>query len=412
MRITNSGDLVYCRWTDKYSGHANIRNIDPVDFFQNHMASIRHDLLQGQKLSSCGECHQMEQHGKVSGRQRQLLKTGVRLEQFEKTMLSSPWRNQWLRDYKAAGATDQLPQDWQIDLGNYCNSACVFCTPGDSTKLAAEWKRIGFIDSMPDPNWTDNPALVNKFIDVLKQSSHIQYLHFIGGETVIIPAFKKILQSLVDTGLSRTATVGFTTNLTVWDQSVVDLLTQFAGVNLGMSVECFDPVNEYVRWPSDLNTVMHTRDRWIATGRQHNWLMQFRTTPTALSISKLLSVYDYAWDNNIVVESCNFLQNPTWLRPAILPAEYRQTCINNMQQWINDRRVDSTPVINFRDPAVTRKYLVQDLQSYVNYFQQETDQSDQLPTMIANLKKIEASRKNNVLDYLPEYEQLFRSAGY
>lgn len=415
MRITNAGNMVYCRWIDKFAdsnSKVNIRDVDPAVFFQQHMADLRRDMLQGNSIDACGECYQMEQHNKISGRQRQLLKTGVRLEQFEKTMQSSPWREQWLQDYHRQGVTDQLPQDWQIDLGNYCNSACVFCAPGDSSRLAAEWKRIGFIDQLPEANWTDDPELVDKFVNVLKQCPNIQYLHFIGGETVIIPAFKKILQSLVDAGLNQSATVGFTTNLMAWDQQVVDLLAQFAGVNLGMSVECFDPVNDYVRWPSDLNTVLETRDRWIAVARQHNWLMQFRTTPTALSVPKLLTVYDYAWENNMSVESCNFLQNPEWLRPAVLPAEYRQQIIGQMKRWIDQRSLTDEVVVNVRSPENTRSYLVQDLQSYINYFEQETDQSDQLPAMIANLKKIEASRKNSILDYLPEYEQLFRSAGY
>jgi len=412
MRITNNGNFVYCRWSDKYQNTVNIRDVEPADFFQQHMAALRYDLLQGRAIPACGECYQMEQHGKVSGRQRQLLKTGVRVEHFEKTMLSSPWRKQWQQDFDKQGVTNQLPQDWQIDLGNYCNSACIFCTPGDSSRLAAEWKRIGFIDQLPGANWTDDPKLVDKFVEILKQSSHIQYLHFIGGETVIIPAFKKILQTLVDCGLNHKATVGFTTNLTVWDQETVDLLTQFAGVHLGMSVECFDPLNDYVRWPSNIDTVITTRDRWIEVGKKHNWLMQFRTTPTALSISKLLTVYDYAWENNLVVESCNFLQHPEWLRPAVLPNKYRLQIVEKMQSWIDQRGLNNNSVVNFRDPTVTRTYLVQDLQSYVNYFKQETDQSDQLFAMVSNLQKIETSRKNSILNYLPEYEQLLRSAGY
>lgn len=411
MRITNDGSMVFCRWSDKFSGTVNIRDVDPKHFFQQSMSPIRQALLQGQLLSQCSECYQMERHGKISGRERQLLKTGVRLIEFEKTMASSLWRQQWLQDYNT-GTTDQLPQDWQIDLGNYCNGACVFCSPKDSTKLATEWKRIGFIDQLPPKNWTDDPGLVGKFIDVLTQTPHIQYLHFIGGETVIIPAFKQILQCLVDAGLNRTATIGFTTNLAAWDQEVVDLLTQFVGVNLGMSVEAFDPINDYVRWPANLSTVVDIRDRWVEIGKKHNWLMQFRTTPTALSVSKLVSVYEYAWQQDIIVESCNFLQRPIHLRPAVLPTEYRKQCIDIMQQWIDSKPKNVNNIVNMRDPNNAKNYLVQDLQSYVNYFKQETDQSDQLPAMIDFIKTIERSRGNCVLDYLPEYEELFRSAGY
>jgi hypothetical protein len=411
MRITNDGSMVYCRWSDKFGGTVNIRDVDPLQFFQQHMAPLRRDLLQGSRPPGCNECYQMDQHSKVSGRQRQLLKTGVRLEQFEKTMLSSPWAQHWSQNYHT-GNTDQMPQDWQIDLGNYCNSACVFCSPADSSRLAAEWKKIGLINQLPPVNWTDDLTLVQKFVDMLSQSRHIQYLHFIGGETVIMPSFKIILKALIAAGLHHTATVGFTTNLTVWDQETADLLCKFSGVNLGMSVEAFDPVNDYVRWPSQIQNVVDIRNQWVQLGRQQNWLMQLRVTPTMLTISRLLSVYQYAQQENIAVESCNFLQKPEHLRPSVLPFNIRQDCITRLQEWARNFDNSNTPVINTRDPNRAQQQILQDLQSYVNYLKNEPDESFRLPEAVTFLKTLEASRGNSVLDYLPEYEQLFRSAGY
>lgn len=411
MRITNDGSMVFCRWSDKFSGTVNIRDVDPKTFFQQHMAPIRRDLLQGKHINACKECYQMDQHGKISGRQKQLLKTGVRLEQFEKTMLSSPWYDAWAANYNT-GVTDQLPQDWQIDLGNYCNSACVFCSPTDSSKMATEWKRIGLIDKMPGPNWTDDPALVQKFIDTLVQSPSIRYLHFIGGETLITPAFKTILQALIDAGLHHSSTIGFTTNITVWDQSIVDLLVQFKGVNLGLSVEAIDPVNDYVRWPSAIDDIVKIKNQWIEVGKKSNWLIQYRITPTLLTIPKLLSVYQDAWEHNIAVESCNFLQRPEFLRPNVLPVEYRKKYADQIQQWIDQYYTDSAAVVNIRNPSTVKNYLLQDLQSYINYLTQEVDESYRLPDTVKFLKILESSRGNSVFDYLPEYEQLFRSAGY
>lgn len=411
MRITNNGNLVYCRWSDKFDNSVNIKDVDPKTFFQEHMSGIRRSLLQGQAPAGCNRCYHMDQYGKVSGRQRQLLKTGIRLEQFEKTVLSSPWHQHWLSTYDT-GHTDQLPQDWQIDLGNFCNSACVFCSPNDSSRLANEWRKIGFIDQMPAANWTDSPELVSKFIDILKSSQHIQYLHFIGGETVITPAFRQILTALVDTGISKTATVGFTTNLTVWDQDIVDLLDQFSTVNLGMSVEAFDPVNDYARWPSKIQQVIGIRDRWVAHGKARGWFMQLRTTPTLLTIGKLLSIYKYAWDNEISVESCNFLQRPECLRPSVLPAAYKNQYVEEMQSWLGQYNINDKLIVNSRDPNVVHQYLLQDLQSYVNYLRDEPDESYRLNDTVQYLKALEASRGNCVLNYLPEYEKLFRSAGY
>ena len=410
MRINNAGHYEYCRWSTKDQRYSadTIYNITPIEFFQQRMTPIRQQLLDGESPTGCAECQQMEKHGKVSGRQKQLLKVGVRLEQFEKTLVSSPW----VKEFSQGPATTQLPQDWQIDLGNYCNGACVFCGPHSSSRLAAEFKKIGIVSKSPPPNWTDDPALVQQLIDTLVASDHIQYLHFIGGETIITPAFKIILQALIQAGLNRTATIGFTTNLGVWRDDIVELLTQFQGVNLGMSVESFKIINDYVRYPVCLPNMFETMDKWLKIGKQQQWLMQFRLTPTALTVGHMLGVYEYAWNHNIAVESCNFLNEPKFLRPSVLPADYRERIIAELQTWIDHRQVNCESIVNIRDPNVAQQQVVQDLQSYVNYLKSEADQSWRLPDLIEYLKRLEASRGNCVLTYLPEYEELFRSAGY
>lgn len=405
MRITNSGDYEYCRWAQTSPTH-NIQTTTPVEYFQQHMNTVRKEFVNGQIPPGCHPCMSMEKQSKISGRQKQLLKVGVRLDSFEKTLSSSPWGNVFSKD-----TCDQLPQDWQIDLGNYCNGACIFCSPEFSSRLATEWKKIGFIDQLPPSNWSDDPQLIDKFIDTLKQSPHIQYLHFIGGETLITPAFKKILQALLDAELN-TASIGFTTNLSVWDDGVVELLKQFQNVNLGMSVESFSIINDYVRYPVCLPTVFENIERWINLGKQNSWLMQFRTTPTCLTVGSLLPIYDYAMTHGINVESCNFLYRPEVLKPSVLPFEYRKNIIEKMQKWVNKYNIDSQQLINIRDPNFVQTQLVQDLHSYINYLNNEPDESHRLPELVSWLKRIEANRGNSVLTYLPEYEELFRSAGY
>lgn len=407
MRIKNAGQFEYCRWASTKSQQHNIQTTDPADYFQHTMQPIRQALLSGNQPDGCHTCRNMEQHNKVSGRQKQLLKIGVRLEHFEKTLASSPWMSEFVKS-----DCQQLPQDWQIDLGNYCNGGCVFCGPESSSRLAQEWKKIGFIDSMPTPNWCDDPVLLAKFVDTLKKTPHIQYLHFIGGETVITPAFKTILEALIDAGLNRTATIGFTTNLSVWRDDVVAMLEQFHSVNLGLSVESFDTVNDYVRWPVCLPTVFENLDRWQQIANKNSWFMQFRTTPTCLTVHKLLPIYDYALEHNIVVESCNFLYKPEIMKPSVLPIEYRQQIIDDIQSWIDQHAVDSETIVNIRNPNTIQAQLVQDLLSYMNYLRSEPDESHRLPELVMFLKRIEANRGNSVLTYLPEYEELFRSAGY
>jgi sulfatase maturation enzyme AslB (radical SAM superfamily) len=391
----------------------SIQTIAPLAYFQRHMSELRTALLEGQAPKICSDCHGMEQPAKPSGRQRQLLKVGIQDEYFEKSLAGSPLRSAFDYSNDNQGATTRTVTDWQIDLGNYCNGACVFCNPESSSSLATEFKQIGLIDQTPPPSWCDDPELLDQFVTDLTSSPDLQYLHFLGGETVITPGFKKILSALVDAGLSKKITIGFTTNLTVWSDTVVELLTKFQQVNLGMSIETLTAVNDYVRYPSEQARTRQLLDQWVALGQQHQWLIQLRITPTCLTVHELSTVYDYAWQNNLSVESCNFLDNPEFFRISVLPQKQREQACENLRAWLHAHPVEhSRQIINTRDPNLARQQIAQDAESYLNYLESAADESHRLPDLVTFIKQLESSRGNCILNYLPQYEDLFRSAGY
>jgi hypothetical protein len=417
MRINNSGTYEYCRWRsiknhNRFDPELNIRQMLPSEYFNLRMAPIRQQLLDGKSVNTCATCYEQDQHGKVSGRQRQLLKVGVRVEHFESALASSTFRPAFDYSYNNNGLTTTQVQDWQIDLGNYCNSQCVMCGPASSSRLATEFKTLGLINELPPRAWCDDPELIEKFCNDLSQARHIQYLHFIGGETLITPGFRQILSALVEHNLAADVTIGFTTNLTVWDDSIVDLLSKFKQVQLGLSVETLTPVNDYIRYPSQLATTIKLLDQWVELARQLNWLTQLRITPTCLSIGDLTTVYDYALQHNLSVESCNFLEHPEYLRISVLPPSVRKTLADKIKLWIGDRSTGGTAIINTRDPNVAVQQIVQDAESYVAYLSTAPDESNLLPDLVNYLKLLESSRGNSILTYLPEYEQLLRSHGY
>jgi hypothetical protein len=97
---------------------------------------------------------------------------------------------------------------------------------------------------------------------------------------------------------------------------------------------------------------------------------------------------------------------------SVLPADYRSTIVNAMKQWLLQHPALGTTVTNIRNPSVVRTQITQDLQSYVNYLETAPDDSNLLPDLVQYLKLLESSRGNSILNYLPEYEELFRTAGY
>jgi len=416
MRINSAGEYEVCRWANtKYINHEfNLAIKSPIEFFQKDMAAFRSDLLAGNKNSICNECHQMDQHRKPSGRLRQLLKVGVDQDNFDKTVKSSTYLDKFHFSFETQGLTDLHPIDWQIDLGNYCNSACVFCNPISSSKLATEFKKLKIIDSVPKKSWTQDPALVDKFIQSVCTLNNIQYIHFIGGETLITPAFKHIIKALIANGVSKSISLGFTTNLTSWDDELIELFKQFSQIHVGLSIESMDPINNYVRYPSQIDQVKTILSRWLTVSKENNWLVQLRITPTCLTINSLITIYSYAYEHDLSVESCNFLSRPEFMRPSVLPQTIRDSIIKSLESWIqmHSDRIKDNQIINIRDPNVAKQHIIQDAESYVNYLKNEPDESHRAPALVEYLKLLESNRGNSILDYLPQYEEFFRTSGY
>ncbi len=414
--INNLGEYEYCRWAVKDRRESKfgttINDKSPKEYFQEEMSEIRLDLLNGKTLPGCNECSLMERHGKVSGREKQLLKIGVVKEDPILSLRSSPWIREFKNSLDNNGIIKLMPQDWQINLGNYCNSGCVFCSPHASSTLETEFKKIGWLEKSVDPNWTTDVKKITKFVNSVADSK-IEYIHFIGGETLITPAFKTILKSLVDLGIGDDLNIGFTTNLTIWKDEIIDLFKKFKSIHVGVSVECLHPVNDYIRYGSKIDVVKENLDRWCKISKENHWLMQIRTTPTLLSIMYLDDLYEYAYNNLITIESCNFIDKPEFLRPSVLPEKTRKLALEKLKKWISskNKEIEKT-VINVRNINFVHAQLLQDAESYVNYLENQEYETSRLSDTVVYLKTLEKSRGNSILNYLPEYEELFRSVGY
>jgi MoaA/NifB/PqqE/SkfB family radical SAM enzyme len=417
MRIENNGNFAFCRWQKEIGlgERINIKNTTPLEYFQKHMSGIRQQLLNGEKILQCGSCHVMEEHKKISGRQKQLLKIGVVESNFAKSLRASPLFQKLEQSYNTKGKTDLLPVDWQIDLGNFCNSACIMCSPEYSSKLANEWYDIGLIDKpYYNRSWAQEEKLLEKFINSLTQIKNLQYLHFLGGETLITPAFKKMLEALIKAELNENLIIGFTTNLTVWPKDVIDLLKKFKNVHVGLSIETLNSVNDYIRWPSKISIVKENLNKFIQLSNDKNWFTSLRVTPNIFSILYLDEIYKFAMDNNVAVESCNFIYRPSYLKLDLLPKYLRDITVQKLKKILYECEEEMIEelIVNIRRKEVVKNTIINDIKSVINYLETKDIDTNEYDNLVMFLKKIEDKRKNKITEYVPEYENFLRHIGY
>lgn len=425
IRIDPAGRYLPCRWSSHQDATGyTVENTSISEFMNsNIMQGIRAKMLDGDRLSMCSACHYEDSNNKVSGRRRQLLKSAITLEQFDKSFCASPHWNLFENSYNNGGSSDYQPVDLQIDLGNTCNSACIMCSPAYSSKLSSEYNQLTKLEPgvfkiyEHFKNWADDPVLVDKVVNELAKIPNIKYIHFLGGETLYLKSFYTICNRLIELGIAKDISIGTTTNCTVYTSELENIISNFKHVHLGLSAEAIHTVNDYIRYPSKLGQVSSNIFKFLYLRRETNLHLSLRITPNILSVLHLDTLFELMIDNKITAESCNILHDPSCLRIELLPEELIKVCLNKINAVIQKYGLikDAEVIVNQRredliDPVITQvifeyKHLFENIQVPDNL-------EEERQNLVKYIKAFEQVHKNSILDYLPEYEEFLRSYGY
>ena len=425
LRISPEGNYRPCRWGDYSIGSDHtVANTTLTEYLQSDiMTDIRSEMLEGKSPKVCKDCQYEQQQGKVSGRQRQLLKSGIIEASFDKTFSASPHWNIFDYSYKNQGQTDQIPCDLQIDLGNTCNSACIMCPPRYSSRGTEEHKKLHLLEPVifNDPprltNWTNDVKLVDKFVNELDKLPNVKYIHFLGGETLFMKSFYDICDRMIDCGLAQKTIMGTTTNCTVYDERIEHIISNFKTVHLGLSIESVTNVNDYVRWPSKIDSVLEHVDRFLELRKHNNLFISLRITPNIFSIYHLDQLLEYMINNHIIAESCNVLSEPSCLRMELLPNDIKQVVIGKLNALVKkyDLERSRNSIINRRVPEKIDAVISEVIFEYLDFLENHNEPdniNEERQKLIKFLHAYESIHNNKILDYLPEYEEFLRSNGY
>ena len=428
IRVAPDGHFWPCRWAwdgiakdDKF----HVKDYTIQEFFQQStvMQDIRTQMLAGEQPDMCKICHYESSMGKVSGRQRQLLKSGISLQRFNRTFCNSKYFNDFEYTYQNNGHTKKYPTDLHVDLGNTCNSSCIMCRPMWSSKVQNDHARLHQVEPdifpMPDKfrNWTQDQQSVDHFITGMEQiGPDLKYIHFLGGETFYMSAFWDITQRMAEIGFPNTI-IGTTTNCTIYDPRIENIVQKFKTVNLGLSIESITPLNNYIRYPADIDVVKHNIQKYIALREKYDIHLSLRITPNVLSVFHLDQLIDWMIENDIMAESCNILSDPAELRTELLPMDLRTQVLQKLNGVINRHGLtkSSTPEINRRTQERNMQVINDIVFEYVDFIEnyQEPDNIIKCrKNLVKYLTAYENMRDNNILEYLPEYEKFLRSHGY
>jgi MoaA/NifB/PqqE/SkfB family radical SAM enzyme len=430
MRVEPNGQMHYCRWsTPNNRGPHNIKNTSLQSYFNSdEMKSIRTDMVQGNAITSCQRCYKQDDPdiNKISGRARQLCKSAVDLQNFDYSFASSPHYEYWKFSQENAGAANSKLADLQIDLGSWCNSECIMCSPKFSTKLYSTFQKLDWLNptnplyqgKFDKPNdWTTDKETLTRFVGEIGELTELRYIHLLGGETLYIPAFYRLCEELIKQGINKHVTLGFTTNGTVWRDDLSDILRQFHTVHLGVSIETTTPLNDYIRYPGKIDVITENilKFKYLSI-RNPNIQIQLRPTPSLLSIWHYDELVKFQLKYKLGAESCHILDRPEWLQMSVLPYNLRQMAADKLQYVLDANQLTNIPISNnpnMRNKSLFESVLVQDVTGLMSLLREDYIDNDEIRfKLVRFLHDLEGKRKNSILDYLPEYEEFLRQYGY
>ena len=351
------------------------------------MKKLRQNMLNEVANDSCTRCYEQEKSGFFSGRQSSNKHHGHHIDRIDQT--------------QPDGYLDQFEMTyWDIRFSNLCNLKCRSCGHifssqwyQDQAKLAGpEWKARNTVLNYAGRTETDIWEQLETHLDYVEQ------IYFAGGEPLLMEEHYRILDELVRRKRFDVRLI-YNTNFTHTDlkgRSVFEYWKQFESVAVGASLDASGARGEYIRKGTNWAVVEQNRRDMLKICPD----VDFYISPT-LSIMNAWHLPDFhrnwveaglirAQDLNV-----NILQDPAYYRIDIAPIKYKQLLRVKFEEHIE--------WLKTQGDSLGR--ATQGFESAVS-FMMATDNTHLIDTFWRKTHELDAIRKEQMLDIIPELTAL------
>jgi hypothetical protein len=343
------------------------------------MQKLRADMLTETPNAACTRCYEQEESGFFSGRKSANKHHGHHVKKLDQNPFEMTY--------------------WDIRFSNLCNLKCRSCGHifssqwyQDQAKLAGgNWKERNTVLNYAGRTETDMWTQLEPHLDYVEQ------IYFAGGEPLLMEEHYRILDELVRRERFDVRLI-YNTNFTHTDlkgRSVFEYWKQFRSVAVGASLDGQGPYAEYIRKGTDWAVVEQNRRDMLRVCPE----VDFYISPT-LSIMNAWHLPDFhrdwvakglirAQDLNV-----NILQDPAHYRIDIAPAAYKGSLLARYREhieWLRGQDQLQRATQGF-ESAIT--------------FMTATDNTPLIDTFWRKTHELDAIRKENIMDVIPELQAL------
>lgn len=376
-----TGDVYPCCHAEMGPGRlGNARQHTLEQIYRGEAAQrLRDDMLNERENPACTRCYEQEKSGFFSGRMSANKHHGHNIKKIHHDSFELTY--------------------WDIRFSNLCNLRCRSCGHIFSSQWYQDQAKLA------GPEWARTHTVLNYAgrteIDMWEQLiphlDSVEQIYFAGGEPLLMEEHYRILEELLKRNKTSVRLI-YNTNFTHTDlkgRSVFEYWNQFDSVAVGASLDAEGTRAEYIRKGTDWAAVVDNRKAM----QQLCPRVDFYISPT-LSILNAEHLPDFhqSWVAQGLIRpqdlNVNILQDPRYLRIDIATPEYKLKLIEKYQahiEWLRPQDPLNRATVGF--------------ESAVNFLQAQ-DNSALIPEFWQRTDQLDAIRKENVLDIIPELSVL------
>lgn len=359
--VNSDGKFKYCciaeggaQNTDLKTGGKtlHVTNSTLLDAFNSDtVRDVRKKMIAGEQVDACMKCDLQNKIGREGYRD---MMTREWIWRIGADKMDALVKEAMEKD----GIIESSPVYLDLRLGNLCNFRCRMCNPYSSSSIAKEhfelwdkdpeYKRVYSSEYGGSPihlknqeTWFESDMLWEQVEDMIPT---LKKVYMTGGEPTLIENNYYFMEKCIERG-RKDIVMFFNTNCSNLTDKFTNVLAKFDRVDINASLDGFDTMNDYIRYPSHWSKISQNFEK-LASMKNIN--LGVSPVVQIYNIFDLDKIIDYVaeisakYKRNIFID---FLidTHPRYLDIKILPTEIKEAAWNKLNDYINNNRtkVDS-----------------------------------------------------------------------
>ena len=220
---------------------------------------------------------------------------------------------------------------------------------------------------------------------------HAQYIDIYGAEPTLIHRLFDILQHSIDSGYHKNQTLHFNTNCTIWNQTYIDILSQFKQVYFDLSIDGLYNHYDYIRNGETWDVVLTNFNRYkefANTYYQHP--VSVCITVSMFNIYYIDEIFEY-FENQLNTHF-NMAHMPLHVSIKALPTQVKQRIREKLLQSKSEKFLrEVAPILSYMDEELS---IQQTNYHYPNGV---------WPEVVRSTTELDQLRKQSFKDTFPEF---------